>query len=162
MTNILFAYAFLFFWITGVFIGVLYNFKINIDTIKFKILSLIYICSFIYFFAYKLPSEIKGYNEFNYLNSNEIKAVQIDDIELDKSKIIALFDIIKNGKFKLINHPNVLSRNKVIFYCKKKNYVFNILKTSNQGVLIERLDEENKMIVTEQISSIYLLILDSK
>lgn len=110
-------------------------------------LYLLFLMCFNYFVTY---DAIVEYNSYNKLNKNEIQKITVDNEEVNQKDNILFFKELKVDEFTLVNHPDVIKTDTVVVYTKTRKYKFIIENTSNQGVLVERINKKGNNYVTNR------------
>ena len=86
--------------------------------------------------------DYQEYKSFNNLQANQIIEVKIDGKVIAKKNFDKLFDELKYDEFSWVNHPIVIRKYAITILTKKRKYLFLIEDTSNQGVLVSRINQK--------------------
>lgn len=85
--------------------------------------------------------DLREYNSFNNLKTNQIIGLRIGEKWTAKNNLDNIFKELKDDEFTWVNHPNVTQRDTITVFTKERKYLFLIKNTSNQGVLVSRINQ---------------------
>ena len=141
MTGLLSKYIFALLFASFVFLFIRKNFNkkenVVLEYILFSVFSLVII--FIISFSI---IDYQEYDSFNNLQAKQIIDIKIDGKMVAKKNIGKLFEELKYDEFTWVNHPQVTQKNTITIFTKKRKYRFLIEVTSNQGVLVKRVNQK--------------------
>jgi hypothetical protein len=80
-------------------------------------------------------------NSYNNLNFYEVKKVVLNNFELKSELRYLFFKELKKEYFYLPEHPDLIKIDSVIVFTKDRKYKFYIQISTNQGVIVSRIDE---------------------
>ena len=86
--------------------------------------------------------DFQEYKSFNNLQADQVSGIKIDGKIVAKKNFDKLFEELKYDKFTWANHPRVIQKYKITIFTKKRKYNFLIENTSNQGVLVRRINQK--------------------
>lgn len=132
------------------------NDKLEFFIIPFS-LYLISLISFNYFVTYR---NITEYKSFNNLDIKDVEIIYINKKNIVKDGMIILFNELKNDQFSWVNHPVIINSDTILVKTKSRDFKFIIQNTSNQGVLIMRINKEEKDYVINRNDNLFKLIED--
>jgi hypothetical protein len=104
-----------------------------------KILKIIY-AIFVCYWIYNLINKTLSYNTFNDIDYQDVKKIIICDKIVDEKDKYDLFNDLKKDEFTSVEHPLDIRELYIIVVTNNRNFKFKIRKTSNIGILVNRID----------------------
>jgi hypothetical protein len=120
---------------------------------------LVLICICIFFITWR---DIKEYNSYNNLKFDDVKKIVLNNIELNTKMKYLFFEELKKDFFYLPEHPDFIKSDSVIVFTTVRKYVFYIEVSSNQGVIVSRIDEKGNNLGMNRNDSFLKMIKDVK
>jgi glucan phosphoethanolaminetransferase (alkaline phosphatase superfamily) len=149
MTGLFSKYIFAFLWTLGFFLFVR---RILIQKKKLRfvnVLLVFYILTLIAIISLFII-DFKEYNSFNKIELESIKEIYVSGKQLSKKDFNGLIKELKQDEFTWVNHPNVTKKDTITILTIERKYLFSVEITSNQGILINRINENGKGYVTNR------------
>jgi hypothetical protein len=94
--------------------------------------------------------DYQEYQSFNNLEAKQIREIKIDGKLVDQKRFDKLFEELKYDEFTWVNHPSVSQKYTIAIRTKKRKYLFLIESTSNQGVLVTRINQRGSDYITNR------------
>jgi hypothetical protein len=94
--------------------------------------------------------DFQEYRSFNNLQAQQVLKVKIGNRIVAKKNFGKLFEELKYDEFTWVNHPRVIQKDTITIFTKKRKYLFLIKNTSNQGVLVSRINQNGSDYVTNR------------
>ncbi|MEC4003137.1 hypothetical protein OX283_000580 [Flavobacterium sp. SUN052] len=141
MTGLFSKYIFIFLWTSFSYLVLRRELEIK-RKFKFSFIFLpIYILLIIAQISFSII-DFQEYKSFNNLVSKQIREIRINKNKVAKNNFDKLFEELKHDNFTWVNHPIVIQKVFITVITSERKYFFLIQKTTNQGVLVSRLNQK--------------------
>ncbi|MCD0464979.1 hypothetical protein [Flavobacterium sp. ENC] len=150
MEGIISAYLFLACFSLGVLVFICKKLEKRKLTKYLYLPIILFTIFWVYASIFMIFEDIQEYNSYNHLNINDINKIEIGNRILNKNDTNLLFEALKKDNFTWSNHPTITKIDTVKIFSKIRGYKFIIKKTSNQGVLIIRINKKGNKYVTNR------------
>jgi uncharacterized membrane protein (DUF485 family) len=141
----------------GVLIA-LRSYLLKYELKKYFIFGIGLFCVIWIIYTISVFEDIKEYNSFNSVKLNEINKILINDKTATEKNKKALYNQLKIDYLTLLNHPHVVKSDTIKVYTNSRIYKFIIEDTSNQGVLVSRINKEGNIYMINRNDILLTLI----
>ena len=149
MSGIFLKYIFAFLWTSTIF-AVIRRQLIKKENPKLEyILWSVFSLVIITIISFSIV-DFQEYKSFNQVKFKEITEIRIDKKLVAENVYAKFFEELKYDKFTWVNHPKVIQKHTVTVITQKRKYSFLIENTSNQGVLVSRINQNGNSYVTNR------------
>lgn len=149
MTGLLLKYIFIFLWTSVVYLVLRRELVIKRKfRFSFVILPL-YIVLIVTEISFSII-DFKEYNSFNNIQATQVTGIKVSQKIVSENDFNNLMTELKHDEFTWVNHPNVTQKDTLTVFTKDREYLFLIENTSNQGVLVSRINRNGNEYITNK------------